>query len=238
MAPPRVTILKIYAVARGLDPQALEQAHIRYLETFQYWILERLKLLGYGVDGVEVEPLRPRRNEIATAVDAVLEAFRSRPEDAAALPPLLTLPEKLVAIEALAQQLGEALRRGGGRWRGWLYALHLAAPSGKSTRLKPTRLGRALLDALKAGREPGRAYVEAAEQLGLLRWIIALEATALDVGTMNELDVLLATYAKYVPRLDPHAVYPAFRYMASDVKGVTMAALALPPEKVFEMLES
>jgi hypothetical protein len=238
MASPRIVILQIYAEAKGLNPQTLVQTHLRYLETFQYWILERLRLLGYGIGGVEVEPLRLRRDEVAAAVDAVLEACRSRPEDAAALPPLLTLPEKVVAVEALAQQLGEALRRGGGRWRGWLYALHLAAPSGKSMRLKPTRLGRALRAALKAGREPGRTYVEVAEQLGLLRWIIALEAVALDIGTKNELDALLAAYARYVPWLDPHAVYPTFMYMASDVRGVTMAALALPPEKVFEMLES
>jgi hypothetical protein len=233
MAPPRIAILKTYAEARGLDLQILERTHLRYLETFQYWILERLKMLGYGVDGAEAEPLRLRRNEVAAAVDAVLEAFRSKPEDAAALPPLLTLPEKVVTVEALAKQLGEALRRGGGRWRSWLYVLHLASPSGR-----PTRLGRALLAALEAGRGAGRAYVEAAERLGLLRWIVALEAAALDVGTKNELDALLAAYARRVPGLDLHAVYSAFMYMASDVRGVTMAALALPPEKVFEMLES
>jgi hypothetical protein len=235
MAPPRVTILKIYAVARGLDPQALEQAHIRYLETFQYWILERLKLLGYGVDGVEVEPLRLRHSEIAAAVDAVLEAFRSRPEDAAALPPLLTLPEKVAAVEALAPRLGEAMsrRRAADAWRSWLYVLHFAAPDGR-----PTRLGRVLRAALEAGKEPGRAYVEAAERLGLLKWIIALEAAALDIGTKNELDVLLAAYVKRVSLPDPYAVYYAFKYMGSDVKGVTMAALAQPPERIFKMLES
>jgi hypothetical protein len=67
--------------------------------------------------------------------------------------------------------------------------------------------------------------------------MVALEAAALDVGTKNELDALLAAYARYAPRLDPHAVYPAFRYMASDVKGVAMAVPALPPEKIFETLE-
>jgi hypothetical protein len=236
MAPPRVTILQLYAEAKGLDPQALERTHICYLETFQYWILERLELLGYGVDGIDAEPLRLRRNEVAAAVDAVLEALRSRPEDAAALPPLLTLPEKVVAVEALAPRLKEALRGGGGgapgAWRSWLYALHLASPSGS-----PTRLGRALLVALKAGRELGKTYVKAAERLGLLRWIIALEAAALDVGTKNELDALLAAYAEFIPRLDLRAVYTAFRYMASDVEGVAMAVPALPPEKILEALE-
>jgi hypothetical protein len=71
-----------------------------------------------------------------------------------------------------------------------------------------------------------------------MRWIIALEAVALDVGAKNELDALLAAYARRVPGLNLHAAYSAFRYMASDVKGVTMAAPDLPPEKIFEMLES
>jgi hypothetical protein len=229
MAPPRVAILRLYAEAKGLDPQALERMHMRYLGTYQYWILERLELFGYGgADaGRWAELLRP--GEVADAVDAVLGAFRSGPEDAAALPPLLTLPEKVAAVEALAPRLGEALREGA--WRSWLYVLHLAAPKG------PTRLGRALRRALEAGGEPGEAYVEAAEELGLLRWIIALEAAALDVGTKNELDALLAAYARYAPQMDLHAAYSAFRYMASDVKGVVMAVPDLPPEKILEMLE-
>ena len=229
MAPPRVVILRLYAEARGLDPQALERMHMRYLGTYQYWILERLELFGYGgADaGRWAELLRP--GDVADAVDAVLGAFRSGPEAAAALPPLLTLPEKVAAVEALAPQLGEALREGA--WRSWLYVLHLATPKG------PTRLGRALRRALEAGGEPGEAYVKAAEELGLLKWIIALEAAALDVGTKNELDALLAAYAKYAPQMDLRAAYAAFRYMASDVKGVAMAVPDLPPEKILEMLE-
>ena len=237
MVPPRVAVLRIYAETRGLDARTLEQAHLRYLETFQYWILERLGLFGYGVGSTDAGEglLRARRGDLAEAVDAVLGAFRSKPEDAAALPPLLTLPEKVAAVEALAPRLGKAMsrRRAPDAWRSWLYVLHLAAPDGGST-----RLGRALHAALEAGEAPGRAYVEKAEELGLLKWIIALEAAALDVGTKNELDALLAAYAKRVPWLDPHAAYYAFKYMGSDVEGVTMAALAQPPERVFEMLES
>ena len=237
MAPPRVAVLRIYAETRDLDAQTLERAHLRYLETFQYWILERLGLFGYGACGADAgeELLRARRGDLAEAVDAVLGAFRSKPEDAAALPPLLTLPEKVVTVEALVPQLGEAMsrRRAPDAWRSWLYVLHLAAPDGG-----PTRLGRALHAALETGEAPGRVYVEKAEELGLLKWIIALEAAAIDVGTKNELDALLAAYARRVPWLDPHAVYYAFRYLGSDVKGVTMAALAQPPERVLEMLES
>jgi hypothetical protein len=228
---PRLIILRLYAEAKGLNPQGLERTHLQYLPTFQYWIQERLELLGYGAE--DAEPLGLRPEEVAEAVDTVLEAFRSGPEAAAALPPLLTLPEKLVVAKALALQLGEALKRRNGAWRSWLYVLHLAAPSGR-----PTRLGRALRKALEAGEKPEEAYVEAAERLGLLRWIIALEAAALDVGTKNELDALLAAYARRVPWLDPHTVYYAFQYLGSDVKGVTMAALAQPPERIFEMLES
>jgi len=238
-APPRVVILCLYATVKGLDPHALLQAHMRYLETFQYWILERLELLGYNV-GVDVrrqaELLGLRPGEVAKAVDAVLEVFRSEPEGAAALPPLLTLPEKVAVVEAAAPRLKEVLkllirrRKAPNVWESWLYVLHLATPGG------PTRLGRALYAALEAGREPGGAYVEEAEKLGLLRWIIALEAAALDVGTKNELDALVTAYAKYAPQLDPRVVYSAFKYMASDVKGVIMAAPALPAEKILELL--
>jgi len=227
---PRLTILRLYAEAKGLDPQALERVHLQYLGTYQYWIQERLELLGYGAE--DAEPLGLRPEEVAEAVDAVLEAFRSRPEAAAALPPLLTLPEKLAVVEALAPRLGEALRRRNGAWRSWLYVLHLAAPSGR-----PTRLGRALRRALEAGGKPKEAYVEAAERLGLLRWMIALEAAALDVGTKNELDALLAAYARHIPRLNTYAAYSAFKCMASDVMGVAMAAPALPPEAIIETLE-
>ncbi len=233
---PRIAILRLYAEAKGLDPQALVSAHIRHLKTFQYWILERLELFGYSADvdaerQAELLGLRPDR--VAEAVDAVLEAFRSKPEDAAALPPLLTLPEKLVAVEAAAPRLREALRRrkAEGAWRSWLYALHLTSPDGR-----PTCLGYAFYEALGAGREPGRAYVEAAE--GLLKWIVALEAAALDLGTKNELDALLAAYARFIPGLDLHTVYYAFRYLASDVRGISMAALAEPPEKIFALLEN
>ncbi len=118
-------------------------------------------------------------------------------------------------------------------WKSWLYALHLAAPSGR-----PTCLGNALYEALEAGDKPEEAYVEAAERLGLLRWIVALEAVALDIGTKNELDALLAAYAKFVPRLNLHSVHSAFRYMASDVKGISMAVLDGPPEKIFALLET
>jgi hypothetical protein len=223
---------RLYAEAKGLDPKALVRRHMQYLETYQCWIRERLELLGHGAVDAEAELLGLRPEEVAEAVDAVLEAFRSKPEDAAALPPLLTLPEKLAVLEAAAAQLMDVLRRRGGVLRSWLYVLHLVAPSGRLT-----RLGRALRAALEAGGEPGRAYIEAAEELGLLRWVIALEAAALDVGTKNELDALLAAYARRVPGLDLHVMYSAFRYMASDVKGVTMAVPDLPPERITEMLE-
>jgi hypothetical protein len=222
---PRAVLLYLYAEAKGLDPRALLQAHMRYLKTFHYWILERLDLFGYSDVDARPELLELRPDDIADAVDAVLGVFRSKPEDAAALPPLLTLPEKLVVLETAGPVLIEALRGRKGLGS-WLYVLHLASPRG------PTPLGRALL---RRSGEPAEAYVEAAERLGLLKWIIALEAAALDVGTKNELDALLAAYSKHA-ELNTHAIYSAFRYMASDVKGITMTAPALPPEKILELL--
>ena len=178
----------------------------------------------------------------------MLEAFRSKPEDAAALPPLLTLPEKLVVIRATATskfQLRETLihltkptptgdpdayRRELRFRKSWLYALHLATPH------KPTCLGYALYAALEAGEEPEEAYIDKAEELGLLKWIIALEAVALDIGTKNELDALLAAYSRYLPHQDLHTAYSAFTYMPSDVKGITMATPALPIEEILQKL--
>jgi hypothetical protein len=184
---------------------------------------------------------------VAQAIDSVLEVFRSRPEDAAALPPLLTLPEKLVVVKATAGskfQLGETLRHltkpapAGDRdayrreirfRKSWLYALHLATPH------KPTCLGYALYAALEAGEEPEEAYIDKAEELGLLKWIIALEAAALDIGTKNELDALLATQQISTTSRSTSG-YSAFRYMPSDVRGITMATPALPIEEILQKL--
>ncbi len=86
---------------------------MRYLETYQCWILERLKLFGYFDADVEAEPLELRSDEVAEAVDAVLKVFRSKSEDAALLPPISTLPEKLVVLRAIAPKLKEALTKPG-----------------------------------------------------------------------------------------------------------------------------
>ena len=205
---PRITLLLIYAEAKGLDPRAALQRHLQNVERLgphQTWILERLQWLGYrtergGPPNLDAlrryqEALGLNPQEVAQAIDSVLEVFRSRPEDAVALPPLLTLPEKLVVVKATASskfQLGETLRHltkpapAGDRdayrreirfRKSWLYALHLATPH------KPTCLGYALYAALEAGEEPEEAYIDKAEELGLLKWIIALEAAALDIGT-------------------------------------------------------
>jgi len=63
-----------------------------------------------------------------------------------------------------------------------------------------------------------------------------LEAAALDIGTKNELDALLAAYSRYLPHRDLQAVYSAFRYMPSDVKEITMATPALPIEEILQKL--
>jgi len=55
--------------------------------------------------------------------------------------------------------------------------LHLATPH------RPTCLGYALHAALTADEEPEETYIDQAEELGLLKWIIALEAVALGIGT-------------------------------------------------------
>jgi hypothetical protein len=160
----------------------------------------------------------------------------------------LTPPEKLVVVRATASskfQLREAPRhltkptptgdpdayRRELRFRkSWLYALHLATPH------RPTCLGYALHAALTADEEPEEACIDKAEELGLLKWIIALEAVALDIGTKNELDALLAAYSRYLPHQDLQTAYSAFRYMPSDVKEITMATPALPIEEILQKL--
>jgi len=91
------------------------------------------------------------------------------------------------------------------------------------------------------GEDAAEAYVMRAGELGLLKWIIALEAAALDVGTKNELDNLLSVYddsvRDYVQvKIDLGEVYSVFRYMASDVSGITMATPALPIEEILRRL--
>jgi len=75
----------------------------------------------------------------------------------------------------------------------------------------------------------------------LIKWIITLEAAALDVGTKNELDNLLSAYGAFMRdylqvKVDLSEVYSAFQYMASDVGGITMATPALPIEEVLRRL--
>ncbi|MFZ8839083.1 MAG: hypothetical protein ACO2PM_09170, partial [Pyrobaculum sp.] len=63
-----------------------------------------------------------------------------------------------------------------------------------------------------------------------------LQAAALDIGTKNELDALLATYSRYLPHQGLQTAYSAFRYMTSDVKEITMATPALPVEEILQKL--
>jgi hypothetical protein len=119
--------------------------------------------------------------------------------------------------------------------RGWLYSLHLIDAE------RPTCLGYAVAFSIEAGEDAAEAYVMRAGESGLLKWIIALEAAALDVGTKNELDNLLSAYDDFMrgyihAKADLGEVYSAFQYMASDVDGITMATLALPIEEVLRRL--
>ena len=59
---PRITLLLIYAEAKGLDPRAVLQKHLQNVERLgphQTWILERLQWLGYRTERGAPQPRRP-----------------------------------------------------------------------------------------------------------------------------------------------------------------------------------
>jgi hypothetical protein len=123
---PRITLLLFtYAEAKGLDPRAVLQKRLQNVERLGphlTGILERLQRLGYRTERggpPNLDALRRYQKalglnpQVAQAIDSVLETFRSKPEDAAASPPLLTFPEKLVVTRATASsksQLRKTLR--------------------------------------------------------------------------------------------------------------------------------
>jgi hypothetical protein len=183
------------------------------------------------------EDLGLNPQEVAQAIDSVLEAFCSKPEDAAAL-----LDKGDGQLEVPAEGDAETPHEAHPHRRP--RRLQKRTPLQKKLALratpchphKPTCLGYALHAALEAGEEPEEAYIDKAEELGLLKWIIALEAAALDIGTKNELDALLAAYSRHLPHQDLQTAYSAFRYMTSDVKEITMATPALPIEEILQKL--
>jgi hypothetical protein len=266
---PRITLILIYAKTKGLNPGQVLERHldaVSRLGEHQRWILDKLEWLGYrskrgslpNINELDhyQEALGLNVGDIVKAMDVVLKVFNSGPDDVFALPPILTLPEKLVIMRAItstkshfdflktmkillarSKDVGDpdTFRRELRFRRTWLYSLHLIDAE------RPTCLGYAVAFSMEAGEDAAEAYVVRAGELGLLKWIIALEAAALDVGTKNELDNLLSAYDDFVRdyvqvKVDLGEVYSAFRYMASDVGGITMATPALPIEEVLRRL--
>ena len=266
---PRITLILTYAKAKGLDLGQVLKRHldvVSRLGEHQRWILDRLGWLGYrsrrgGSPNISEldyyqRALGLNMGDVVKAVDAVLRAFNSRPNDVSALPPIPTLPEKLVIMRAIAgvesnfslletmkilltrpKNIGDpdTFRRELRFRRTWLYSLHLIDAE------RPTCLGYAVAFSVETGEDAAEAYVMRAGELGLLKWIITLEAAALDVGTKNELDNLLSAYGVFMRdylkvKVDLSEVYSAFQYMASDVGGITMATPALPIEEVLRRL--
>ena len=259
---PRITLLLIYAREKGLDMREVYARHldaVSRLGPHQKWILDRIRWLGYtslgqggppNLDAVDYyqKALGIDGAKIAEAIDAVLQALLSGPVNAPLLPPILTLPEKVLLVEMLAKSrfdLVETVKELAGvrrssidrdayrremRFRkSWLYALHMVTEAGE-----PTCTGCAVVIRAELGRFAD-AYVEHLRRAGLLKWVVALEAAALDIGTKQELDRLVEAYRRFVP-LNDEDVYPAFNYMASDVRGVAMAMPARPIEEMLQEL--
>jgi len=152
--PPNLDALRRYQKALGLNPQEVAQA------------IDSVSPLA-GTSS-RLWPLSRRASLEASAAGVA----QRRPQASSGRPPALrhlTKPAPAGDRDAYRREI---------RFRkSWLYALHLATPH------KPTCLGYALYAALTADEEPEEAYIDKAEELGLLKWIIALEAAALDIGT-------------------------------------------------------
>lgn len=268
---PRILFILSYAEAKKLDKAVIYTRHIdriKRLGPHQSWILQRLGYLGYATkkggepDLSAVEGLASRLSldfhKLVTAVEAALKAANAkRPEDVALLPPVLTLPEKVVLLEALAKSDRfhlkksisifdsdkiphnvdpDAYRRERRFRKAYLYSLHLLSPEGR-----PTLLGYALAYRMAKGADAVSSYLRLLEASGRLKYVVALEALALDVGTMRELKNLVETYQEALSalghRLDLSATYYVFSGMKSDVEDF-MIGLAKPLEWLLEILET
>ncbi|AET32471.1 hypothetical protein [Pyrobaculum ferrireducens] len=269
---PRVLLLLAYAERSGLDKQMVYERHIRRIERLgphQSWITERLNNLGYttrsgrepnlGAVADFIRDLSIDGERLAKAMAAVQKAVNAKsPEDLAYLPPILTLPEKVILVEALSAskkfdlektiRLLDIQRRPRGadpdayrremRFRkAYLYSLHLADPRGR-----PTLLGYALAYRIRrrGASHAAEDYLELMERSGRLKYVVALEVLALDVGTAEELDRVIEAYSQALGELGYSADLEATRYafggMKSDVKGF-MIGLSRPLDWILEFLE-
>lgn len=268
---PRILFILSYAEARKLDKGAIYRRHmdrVKRLGPHQSWILHRLGYLGYATkkggepDLSAVEELASRLsldiNRLIIAVEAALKAANARrPEDVALLPPVLTLPEKVVLLEALAKSDRfhlkksisafdadkiprnvdpDAYRREKRFRKAYLYNLHLLNPEGR-----PTLLGYALAYRIAKGADAVSSYLKLLDASGRLKYVVALEALAMDVGTMRELKNLIEAYEEALAslghRLDLGTAYYVFSGMKSDVEDF-MIGLAKPLEWLLEILET
>jgi len=247
-------------------------AYVKRIGPQMAWLAERLKWLGYETrGGREPDPHKSMEyakrlgldpGEVAATVEALLKVLKARgPEDAAYLPPALALPEKALLLDAAAQSQAFNLRgtlrllaklaqgeevevgdpasfRRELRFRhAYLYALHLAAAE-----RRPTCLGYALALHLDMGHPPLPTYFSLLRATGRLRYVVALEALALGVGTREDLDALLDVYEKLLNKrgvaLPPREeIYTAFVGMRSDI-GVGMIAPAKPLEDLLMLIET
>ena len=193
-------------------------------------------------------------DRVAEVVNAVLRLAGGRdPYDAALLPPQLTLPEKLLLLEALAKSehfgLADTLdlvvrswltgtkptdliqadsysARREFRFRFcYLYALHLA--SGDVGRPRPTGLGTVVRAAVEVGENVARAYLRYLAEAGRLGFAAALDVDALQLYTIDGVRRLVAEYSRVLASYLPGA---------GDILGAQLAeALVMPASDVAEV---
>ena len=267
---PRILMLLAYALARRLDAVRLVQSHLAHVNervSSRNWMLIRLGKLGYEPKRSSatidkqisradsyISKLGLDANRVAEVVDAVLRLAGGRdPYDAALLPPQLTLPEKLLLLEALVKSehfgLADTLdlvvrswltgtkptdliqadsysARREFRFRFcYLYALHLA--SGDVGRPRPTGLGTVVRGAVEVGENVARAYLRYLAETGRLGFAAALDVDALQLYTIDGVRRLLAEYSRVLAGYLPGA---------GDILGAQLAeALVMPASDVAEV---
>ena len=249
----RILLLAAYLSLKGLSESEIAriiEEHVEYVSVKlrhvreKIWIVERLDMLGY-------QPKRPRSSSVAQGIragiiseyvnklgldsvrDKLVETMEAlsdvlgarRLDSLAYLPPVLSLPEKLLLLRAIASSkhfaLLEVLRAIGYTTLGrdiheviegevntvnrefrfrfcHLYNLHMVGGTRRDPRL--TGLGSYTLAAALEGVDPLTAYTVYAAKTGRMQRMIVLDVLAFDMLTLDKLEELLEYEARMLEK--------------------------------------
>jgi len=254
---PRILVILAYLYAQGVDVQKAREIikkHTEYVRRLsaskeKWWIVERLEQLGYECKrpwAKSAETLvKPEYIEyylqrlglngshlmnLVEIVSSLLKLLKAHDEitSVAFLPPLITVPEKLILLNSISRSEPFDLRtsldvvidswiRGVDpvmvlegevnekkkqfRFR-FAYMVALGLVAGSRSRPKPTLLGLIAREAMDRGKDPVRAYARALVDYGKIEALMLLDLMALDVVVRNMLDkyveLVSNTVSKYL----------------------------------------